>query len=224
MTSAYGPASANNAGTFTDGYTAPSRNGEQIQTAFIDNLLFQKCTKNNVADHPQLKEENQTEEHLWASVQPGYICVSEKQRSHNYRYSVAGETAAPVVACAQCLSQYDNADFTFAGIARSANRVSYDDVKNGPTRDENFTITIGGLVTLVNNGNDTIRCGDPIEWTFYDDSTQTNARKTNPKEAGPRRIVVRKVATANTSRVFGTAKSLAFRGQNFDALVGFGAA
>lgn len=223
MTSAYGPASANNAGSFTDGYTLPSRNGEQIQTAFIDNLVYQKCTAGNVQGHAQLDTETQAEEHLWATIQPGYICVSEKQRSHNYRFSVAGETAAPVVACAQCLSEYDNADFAFAGIARSANRVSYDDIKNGPTRDENFTITIGGLVTLYNNSNDTIRCGDPIEWTFFDDSDGPKHPK-NAKNAGPRRIVVRKVQSANTSRVFGTAKSYAARGQHFDALVGFGAA
>jgi hypothetical protein len=226
---AIGPASDLLPNNTVDGYQPVSRNGEVTQNAFIDgfqwNTVIDKTRGANAPegaaerfDRARLAEEAQPAFHEWASVQPGFICVFQKNRSTRYRHHASAETATPVIACAQLLSDKNNSMYQFAGICRSKSIRDYDDVANGMKRDEFFTLHIGGPVTLLNNGSDAINQGDAVEWTFMD----TRVTSTMPKrqKVGPRRIQVRK-AKSSHRRVFGKALGYAKRGEPLDVLVGW---
>lgn len=227
--SAIGPGSDLLPNNTIEGYQPVSRNGEVTQNAFIDsfqwNAIIDKTRGQGAQenaperfDQRRLNDEVQPAFHEWASVQPGFICVFQKNRSTRYRHHASAETATPVIACAQLLSEQNNSMYQFAGIARSKSIRDYDDVANGMKRDEFFTLHIGGPVTLLNNGNDVIQQGDAVEWTFMD----TREVSTMPKrqKVGPRRIQVRK-AKSSHRRVFGKALGYAKRGEPFDVLVGW---
>lgn len=227
--SAIGPGSDLLPNNTIEGYQPVSRNGEVTQNAFIDsfqwNTIIDKernsTMQNNAAPErfdPILNNEVQPAFHEWATVHPGFICVFQKNRSTRYRHHASAETAVPVIACAQLLSSQNNSMYQFAGIARSKSVRDYDDVANGMKRDEFFTLHIGGPVTLLNNGNEAIQQGDPVEWTFMDKREVS----TNPKrqKVGPRRIQVRK-AKSSHRRVFGKALGYAKRGEPLDVLVGW---
>lgn len=218
--SAIGPGSTALPNNTIEGYQPVSRNGEVTQNAFVDAVLWNKIvdkddTTNGVPH--ELKDEEKPAFHEWASVQPGFICVFEKGRTSRYRQHQAAETACPVLACAQLLNKERENKYAFAGIARSKSVRGYDDIANGATRDEFFTLHIGGPVTLLNNGNDAISTGDPVEWTFFDDTPGRYLPKRD--RAGPRRIQVR-TAKGSHSRVFGRALGYAKRGEPLDVLVG----
>jgi len=222
---AIGPASDLLPNTVLEGYTPVNRNGEVTQTAFIDGFEFNKLYDKENMDastgmsvNPSLAGEMPPAFHEWASVQPGFLCVSAKNRKTRYRNHVAAETAAPVIACAQMLSEANNKQYFFAGVARTKSVRDYDDVANGPKRDEFFTLHIGGPVTILNNGATDIMNGDMVEWTFLDTTTEAT-RGAKRVKVGPRRIQVRK-ATSTHARVFGRALSFAKRGEPFDVLVG----
>ena len=227
--SAIGPGSDLLPNNTIDGYQPVSRNGEVTQNAFIDsfqwNTVIDKTRGANALegtagrfDRERLGDEPAPAFHEWASVQPGFICVFQKNRSTRYRHHASAETATPVIACAQLLSDQNNSMYQFAGICRSKSIRDYDDVANGMKRDEFFTLHIGGPVTLLNNGNDVIQQGDAVEWTFMD----TRDTLTLPKrqKVGPRRIQVRKAKTSHR-RVFGKALGYAKRGEPLDVLVGW---
>lgn len=236
--SAIGPASDALPNNTIDGYQPVSRNGEVTQNAFIDgfewNTIIDKTRGReggtedgaamvNVADSARfdraaLNGEREPAFHEWASVQPGFICVFPKNRSTRYRHHASAETASPVIACAQLLSDKNNSMYQFAGICRSKSIRDYDDVANGMKRDEFFTLHIGGPVTILNNGNDAIHQGDPVEWTFLDKRASASLPKRG--KVGPRRIVVRK-AKSTHKRVFGRALGYAKRGEPLDVLVGW---
>lgn len=241
--SAIGPASDALPHTVLDGYTPVSRNGEVTQHAFIDSNLWNTTVGDGLSAQNRAENANDREEqataqaaanekdpsfHEWASVQPGQICVFRKFRSLTYQRHAQAEMAVPVLACAQKYSPRQNKQFQFAGVCRSKSNRDYDDVANGIKQDEFFTLHIGGPVTILNNGNDNIKIGDPVEWTFLDnDLSFRTARRgaVQPalgKKVGPRRIQVRK-AKKTHARVFGKALSFARRGEPFDVLVGFGA-
>jgi len=93
--------------------------------------------------------------HEWATVQPGMICLARKKRTAVFRQYVAAETAVPVTACAACLPTIDEKNYFFAGVARSKSVRDADD-GIGPKTDEFFTVSIGGMATLLNNS------GQPI--------------------------------------------------------------
>ena len=225
---AIGPASDALPHTILDGYTPVSRNGEVTQHAFIDSNLWNDVVGEGFKQDTDsaAAQEQPPAFHEWASVQPGQICVFRKHRSLTYQRHAQAEMAVPVLACAQKLSQKQNRLFQFAGICRSKSIRDYDDVANGIKKDEFFTLHIGGPVTILNNGNDTIRIGDPVEWTFLDDSSNYSTARgaiiKKTKKVGPRRIQARK-ARGSHARVFGRALSFARRGEPFDVLVGNGA-
>lgn len=153
--------------------------------------------------------------HEWATVQPGMITLARKKRTAIFRSYVAAETAVPVIACAACLPKANESDYFFAGVARSKSVRGPDD-GIGPTMDEFFTLSIGGMATVLNTSAGAIHPGDTIEWTFAD-GAGTYASKTRPSQA-PRRIAV-KIASASSPKVIGRALSFAKKGETFDLLI-----
>jgi hypothetical protein len=77
------------------------------------------------------------------------ICLSRKKRTAVFRQYVAAETAAPVIACAACLPAGDEKNYFFSGVARSKS-VRQPDDGVGPSVDEFFTLSIGGMATILN--------------------------------------------------------------------------
>ena len=206
-----------------------SRAGEITQNAFVDAYVYnqlkgssaEKDEKHTVQSdgHYQRPTDEVPRFEEWATVHPGEICVQKKFDETRYRISMAAETSAPVIACAQCMPETANAEFFFSGIARSTSVRPYDDGR-GPKVDEFFTLAVGGMCTILNNGKDAIRAGDVVEWTFDDDWYNPSHKR---KNKGPRRILVRSIQSSTGShtnvRAFGVAKSQANRGDRFDVLL-----
>ena len=92
-----------------------------------------------------------------------------------------------------------------AGVCRSKSVRGPDDGV-GPTVDEFFTLSLGGMVTLLNTSAENIFAGDLVEWTL----SFANADKSHAKRArhGPRRIGI-KTATVSSPKVIGRALSFA---------------
>ena len=153
--------------------------------------------------------------HEWATVQPGMLTLARKKRTAQYRQFHAAETAMPVIACAECLSPEDEKNFFFSGVCRSKSVRGPDDGV-GPTVDEFFTLSLGGMVTLLNTSAENIFAGDLVEWTL----SFANADKSHAKRArhGPRRIGI-KTATVSSPKVIGRALSFAKPGEPLDLLL-----
>ncbi len=151
--------------------------------------------------------------HEWATVHAGLICVARKKKTAAFRQYAAAETAVPVIACAACLPKEDEKNYFFAGIARSKSVRSPDD-GIGPTVDEYFTVSIGGMQNILNTSNGPIFPGDLIEWTFANSATAGERRS----KSGPRRIAVA-VASVSSPKIIGKALSFAKRGEAFDILI-----
>tara|TARA_B100001094_G_C18194498_1_gene809640 strand:+ start:2360 stop:2944 length:585 start_codon:yes stop_codon:yes gene_type:complete len=150
--------------------------------------------------------------HEWATVQPGMICVARKKKTAVFRRYIAAETAVPVIACAACLPKSAEKDWFFAGVARSKSVRTADD-GIGPNVDEFFTVSIGGMVTLLNTADTPIHAGDLVEWTFCASDSPQNKGKT-----GPRRIAI-KVASVSSPKIIGRAISFAKKGETLDVLL-----
>lgn len=223
-----GPASQHLQNDVIEGYHPASRNNEQIQNAFVDTLEWNALDTGrivsgdgvNVVGAPAGLTDGQTGPfHEWATIMPGMITVSHKDRAVNFRNKMVAESAVPVIGCAQCKGPEDDDAWFFAGVCRSKTVRMFDD-GHGPKTDEMFTVHIGGVVTLLNNGSDSIHPGDVCEWTFADSLGTTPFQR--PK--GLRRIQVRGIMSTNGTnslrRAIGTAKSFAKRNEMFDVLVG----
>lgn len=226
ITNKIGPASDLLPNNLLEGYNPPSRNGEQTRNAYVDSFAYgavqklpssQTGTYNALSaqDFTRLREEPHVPWHDWATVTPGVICVSRKDRSSRYAHWKTAETAQPVIACAWHLDWIDNADYVFAGVARTKSIVPPDDGR-GPSIDEYFTLTIGGVVSLLNNGSEEIYNGDLVAWTFrFPDSTNEVARK--KVKYGARMIGIEKAESP--ARVIGRALQYAKRGELVDVLI-----
>jgi len=229
-TAAIGPGSDYLQRNAINGRTLVSRNGEITQNSFIDyhvwNSLVRRSDNRAEPYDPsapfgptsglqgtEIQSEMLPPYFQWASVQPGFITVFKKG-SQNYRNKIETETEVPVIACAQLLTENDNDEFVFAGVARSASIRDYDDQQKGMKTDDHFTLAIGGMVTILNNSNNAINRGDLIEWTFL----EATAPPTKKDKAGPRRIQVRKCGD-NPSRKIGRAMGNARRNEQFDLLI-----
>lgn len=245
--SAIGPASNYAPQGFTDGYNPPSRNGERTVNAFIDAYEKNNITDGlagndwrygkDVSNSPeqlkminsaqnyngssksynQMVSESDVEFPQWASVQVGVVCVAARKRANFYRSTIAAQTAVPVIACAQKLGTFDNHKYRFAGVARTSSMRPHDDGR-GPTMDEYFTLTIGGVVQMLNNGNGEINMGDQLEWTFFDDSEDQPVQLPKRKKMGPRVIVIRP-ARDTSARIFGRALTDGKAGELIDVYV-----
>ncbi len=209
------------------GYQPVSRIGEIVSNAFVDVYEWQKLpevlTRGDAGIGVQGVENfggDATYEHRphffeWSTVQPGMVCVSRKKRTAVFRQYVAAEAAAPVIACAACKTTADEREYFFAGIARSKSVREMDDGL-GPKTDEFFTLSLGGMATVLNTSETTLFPGDLVEWCFKD---QREAAKTPKRlKAGPRRIGI-KAASVSSPKIIGRALSLAKPGEPLDLLI-----
>lgn len=99
--------------------------------------------------------------HEWATIQPGMITLARKKRTATWRSYTAAETAVPVIGCAAGLALDQERNFYFAGVARSKSVREPDD-GIGPKTDEFFTVSIGGMVTVLNTSGAAIHPGDLV--------------------------------------------------------------
>merc|ERR1719506_179724 len=128
------------------------------------------------------------------------ICLARKKRTAQFRQYVAAETAVPVVACAACLPASEEKNFFFAGVARSKSVRGPDD-GIGPSTDEYFTVSIGGMVTVLNTSGTAIHPGDLVEWCLINPGAQRGNSQKRLK-TGPRRIGIR-TASVSSSKIIG---------------------
>lgn len=243
----YAPGSTQLANNLVEGYQPYSRINELVHNAFIDKFEWNQISQVPLTQFeidatdafellrvrdmlarnmlPQTLgtgyQDSRPDYHEWATVLPGYICVSRKMRDKNWRGFLAAETAAPVIACAAAMPKAMDSQFFFAGIARSKAIEAPDDGR-GPSTDSHFTMHIGGVATILNNGRTAIHPGDGVAWTFEfmgNDLAQSYSLKKG--RPGPRRIQCLRVAPATAHpRTFGRAINFAKPGEPFDVLIG----
>ena len=166
-----------------------------------------------VADVPDF--EARPHFHQWATVLPGMICLTRKARNATFRNYVASETATPVIGAAAGLTHDDAKNFFFAGICRSKTVRQIDD-GNGPSVDEFFTLSIGGMATILNNSKTPVFPGDMIEWTLYSENPQKASGVRIQQDV--RRVGI-KIASPVSERVIGRCLSFAKSGEPFDLLI-----
>ena len=147
----------------------------------------------------------------WATVQPGMILLARKKKTAVFRQYVAAETAVPVIACAACLGHDKEQDFFFAGVARSKSVRGPDDGM-GPSVDEFFTTSIGGMVTLLNTSGGPIHPGDLIEWSLSGSGCAQVKGTTQRGKANPRRIGI-EPCSVSSAQCIGRALSFSKRGE-----------
>lgn len=236
----YAPGSTELANNLVEGYQPYSRINELVHNAFIDPYEWNQMRESISKKEMEALSTHALEEvrrnggntgpqgelrpdfHEWATVLPGYICVSRKMRDKNWRGFVAAETAAPVIACAQGMPRGQDDQFFFSGVARSKSLKEPDDGR-GPRSDDHFTMHIGGVATILNNGKVPVHPGDGVAWTFQQmvNSMAQSFTSTKRQKAGPRRIQIVKVpSTAYHPRQFGRCMSFAKPGETFDILLG----
>lgn len=203
------------------GYQPVSRIGEIVQNCFVDAHEWEALPDEGLS----VKQiygagfdgtESKPMFYEWASVLPGMICLSRKKKISVYRNHATAQSAMPVIASAACMPKSAEKDFFFAGVARSKSVPPPDDGQ-GPTIDEMFTLSIGGMATLLNTSSESIHPGDMVEWTFVSGKGGTRAVKRGSKPA-PRRIGIQS-ASASSSRIIGRALSFAKAGETLDILI-----
>ena len=156
-------------------------------------------------------------------MQPGMICVSRKKKTAVFRQYIAAETAVPVIACAACLPKEDEINYFFSGICRSQSVRTADD-GIGPNVDEFFTVSIGGMATILNTSGGPVYPGDLVEWTFASADTYkvlqngNGARANQRAMQSPRRIGIQ-VASVSSPKIIGRCLSFAKNGETLDLLL-----
>ena len=218
-----------------EGYSQVSRIGETVQNAFVEaneygilptmftaeEMKGQAFRNSNdalvnlgnvVVASPNVVE-NKPHFFEWASATVGMIAVHRRMRTA-VRGGIGADSAVPVVVCAAMRGPLDEHDWQFAGVVRS-NSVRTMDDGVGPTTDEFFTVSIGGMVTILNNSTSVIHPGDYLSWTFVSDGKPDTKRATH---GSPRRIGIR-MADFHDDNTFAVAKGFAKQGQMFDALL-----
>lgn len=226
------------------GYQPVSRIGEVVMNAFVDAYEFSTLFKDqltaaeisgktintqdpgatpdefSLVDHTSVVE-YKPHFHEWATVQPGMICLARKKKTAVFRQYVAAETAVPVVACAACIPKKDEKNYFFAGVARSKSVRSPDD-GIGPNVDEFFTVSIGGMATLLNTSGGAIHPGDLVEWSLTStDIVATSGNHFRPShraKQNPRRVAIA-VASVSSPKIIGRALSFAKKGETLDVLL-----
>jgi len=216
------------------GYQPPSRIGEVVMNAFIDSYEF--ATMEDALSATQMAGTTQSAAatvgqvefkphfHEWATVTAGMICLARKKKTAVFRQYVAAETAVPVISCAACLPKNREKDYFFAGVARTKSIRGPDD-GIGPSVDEFFTLSIGGMVTVLNTSGGNLHPGDLIEWCFlspkaanYADASGIAQPVQKRLKTGPRRFGI-KMATVSSSKVIGRALSFSKPGETLDILL-----
>lgn len=237
LQSTQGPSDPSLRSNAVEGYTQVSRIGEVVINCFVDTYEYASVPDSFTdaelkgeaykADDQALKDlagnafagpsqivETRPHFHEWSTSLTGFIALTRRMRS-TFRNFVAAETACPVITCAACRGPLDEVDFQFAGIVRS-NSIRQLDDGNGPTVDEYFTLSIGGMATILNNSSSVVHPGDLIAWTFVSEDQKTLGRKRGNN--GPRRVGIR-VADFFDENVIGRAITFAKSGSPLDILV-----
>lgn len=230
-----GPGDRNLPMSEISGYQPVSRIGEVVMNAFVDAYEFSALQKEQLNGEDLsgimptlLTNANEITEYKppfyeWATVQPGMVCLARKKKTAVFRQYIAAETAVPVIACAACIPKANEKDYFFAGVARSKSVRSPDD-GIGPNVDEFFTVSIGGMATLLNTSGGPIYPGDLVEWSLTSsdmvgprDATgqQTVSRRA---KSGPRRVAIA-VASVSSPKIIGRALSFAKKGETLDVLI-----
>lgn len=209
-----------------EGYQPVSRIGEIVLNAFVDAYEFASVpdqlsegdmTGIQENDTMNVMVETKPHFHEWASVLPGMIVLGRKNKTTVFRQYQAAETAAPVIACAACIPKDMESQYYFAGIARSKSIRSPDD-GNGPDgNDDFFTVSLGGMATILNNSGRPIHAGDLIEWTLLGEASKYAGTHKRLK-SGPRRVAI-KTASISSERIIGRALSFAKNGESLDLLI-----
>lgn len=221
-----GPGDKGLRNTELQGYQPVSRIGETVVNSFVDSFEFslleerltlsqmKGTTKPGAGEDPVV--EYRPHFHEWATVQPGMVCLARKKRTAVFRQFTAAETAVPVIACAACIPASDAKNYYYVGIARSMSVRGPDDGV-GPSVDEYFTLSVGGMATVLNTSGDVIHPGDLIEWTLVV-SGPGGTSDSRRARAGPRRVGLQ-VASVSSPNVIGRALTFSKRGESFDILL-----
>lgn len=213
------------------GYQPVSRIGEVVINAFVDPNEFHLLGAANLdykvlnLGGDQTMREALPHFHEWATVLPGMICISRSNRTNLYRNNLSAETSVPCVASATGIilgnrdpndagHSYED-DFFFAGVARSKSIREYDD-GIGPSTDEMFTLSIGGMATVLNTSDKHITPGQAVIWTVNSSADVTAKKVITTKSAGPRRIGIEGSVDFSHSRLIGRALSFAKPGETID--------
>lgn len=203
-----------------EGYQPVSRIGEVVINSFIDSQEYIRLQADGGAENqPGHMPEPVPHYHEWAAVLPGMVCLMRKRRHESFQNRVAAETAVPVISCVACQGTDQSAnkeDWLFAGVARSKSVPPIDD-GNGPSHDEYFTLTIGGMAVVLNTSQDHIFPGDYVEWAFCTDDVAVNNNYRNVRK-GPRRVGV-KPTPVPTRNTFAKAQSHASPKEPLDVLI-----
>ena len=212
--------------TEIEGYQPVSRIGEIVMNAFVDSYEFASLKDQLTGAemtgprgddaNTQVFTEYKPMFHEWATVQPGMITLARKKKTAVFRQYVAAETAVPVIACAACIPVAQEKDYFFAGVARSKSVRSPDDGV-GPTTDEFFTVSLGGMVTVLNTSGIQIHPGDLVEWCLINPRAQSGLSHKRLK-SGPRRVGIR-TASVSSPKIIGRALSFAKSGETLDVLL-----
>jgi hypothetical protein len=213
-----GPGDRNLPNDEVRGYQPVSRIGEVVINSFVDAYEFSQLPQSIKGDELLATGgsgddvEVKPMFHEWATVQPGMVCVARKKRTATFRQYTAAETAVPVIASAACLKYSDEGNYFFAGVARSKSVRAPDD-GIGPSVDEFFTLSIGGMATMLNTSGTVIHPGDLLEWAFSHKDTRSKR-----SGGGPRRIAIQK-ASVSSPKIIGRALSFAKSGETLDVLI-----
>lgn len=220
------------------GYQPVSRIGEVVINAFVDpnefgalgaaDLTFEQLGLR--AAGLGASKEVQPHFHEWATVLPGMICISRSNRTDIYRNNLSAETAVPCVVSAKGIVvgervtatnatwNYES-DFFFAGVARSKSIREYDDGL-GPSTDEYFTLSIGGMATVLNTSSNPITPGQAVSWSACTSPDNNKVSVFSNKNAGPRRVGILGGADFSGPRVIGRSLSFAKPGESLDVCWG----
>jgi len=201
-----GPSDTDNYNRSQSGYKPVSRIGEIVMNAVVD-----------PRQHPTTGSPGESVEfYRWASVLPGIVTVNKKNTNERVGHDPTDETCVRCIASCNALDDTKHDEYYFTGIARSKSIRSIEESSVGPSVDEFFTVAIGGLITVLNNGSKPIKAGSLVEWSF---GALQAAQHAQSRHA--RRIKVEELATgaANQDRVIGRAMNYASQGQNFDLLI-----
>ena len=218
-----GPGDKNLPMSEIDGYQPVSRIGEIVINAFVDPFEFSRLQPIKKFEYMGEKKDGTNDApaeykpyfHEWASVTPGMVCLTRKNKTQSFRQHVAAETAVPVVACAACLPKDETRDWFFAGVARTKSTRSPDDGL-GPATDEFFTLTIRGMVTMLNTSGGYIYPGDTVEWTLVPEKTKEPGKLNS--RSGPRRIGIQRASASSTTAI-GRALGFAKPSETLDVLI-----
>ena len=78
-----------------------------------------------------------------------------------------------------------------------------------------FTLSIGGMVTMLNTSGQPIHPGDLIEWCLWNEKGTHNGKR---QKQGPRRIAIN-IASVSSPKIIGRALSFAKAGESLDILL-----